>query len=234
MDEIKRLNAKNIIIIGGHKSVSQNIEDYLKKTYNTSRIGGKDRFDTAGIIAKNIFAKTDNHNKAIIASGELYPDALCISTLATKENIPILLTGKKYLPEFTSNFILNNKINSLIYTGGYKTVDKIIEEKTSKLGAKTLIRYGGYDRFETSAIIAEAIRKDSKYALYASGENFADALISGYLGAKLESPTLLVKRDILPNIIKATMKNVSPDNRLIIGGHNSISNSVINEIKSIK
>src|SRR5699024_4900834 len=43
-EEIKRLNAKNIYILGEKNSISKEIEDELDKDYKIKRLGGKDRY----------------------------------------------------------------------------------------------------------------------------------------------------------------------------------------------
>lgn len=180
-------------------------------------------------IADRVRKLSNIKDKAIMASGEIYPDALSISSLATKENIPILISKKAQLSSFTSKFIEENKIKSLVFAGGLEAVNAEVEKMTTALGAKTLVRYAGADRYETSRIIADSVRKDAKYSLYASGQVFADELIAGVIGGDLEAPILLVKKDEVPNSIKEYL-TLNKNKRIIVGGYDTISKKIENEI----
>lgn len=55
LKEIQRLKAKNTLLIGGDKSISQSQEsNLLIKGFKVKRISGKDRIDTSFEIAKEI------------------------------------------------------------------------------------------------------------------------------------------------------------------------------------
>jgi len=77
------------------------------KGRNTERIGGKNRYDTAAVIAKH-FHKTAQ--TAYLATGEDFPDALTAGLIAGKANAPLLLTNKSILRAETVNYLKEAKV----------------------------------------------------------------------------------------------------------------------------
>ena len=83
-DEIKRLGAEEIIIVGGQNSVSEKVREELKaydSDKNVERIAGADRYGTSEVVAKRVVGITGKKNTGVVASGQVFPDALLVGTL---------------------------------------------------------------------------------------------------------------------------------------------------------
>lgn len=110
------------------------------------------------------------------------------------------------------------------------------EKKRQQMKEKniTLTRISGVDRYATSANIASILidqMPERKNIAIASGEKFPDALSAGLLSCHLKSPLLLVKQNSIPNKILLKVKRINDLNYIaIVGGENSISKNVENEI----
>ena len=65
-------------------------------TLNTTRLGGKDRYETSVEYFKAGWNGTSSY--AVLASGNDFPDGLSAATLAKKYNAPILLTSRDSIP----------------------------------------------------------------------------------------------------------------------------------------
>ncbi len=98
-------------------------------------------------------------------------------------------------------------------------------------GAKAVKRIGGANRYETSAKLAAESYPESKLGVYATGEDFPDALIAGNYAGRKEAPVLLVKRDSLPEVIEKYTEESKIERATIIGGVNAVSDKVFNLIK---
>lgn len=229
ISEMERLGVKRVI--GGKKSVSDSVFKELSSKYELNRVAGSDRFDTANKIAKEVVKRSSEKKKAIMVSSESYADALTISSLATKENIPIVITNSKNLSEKTEEFLKNNEIKEIVYVGGNNSISNEVQKETEKKGIKTVARYAGKDRYETATIISNNVRPDSDFSVYVNGENLSDAITANSLCANLKSPILLVKKDTIPDPVKKTMDGKARFNRIIVGGENSVSKNVEKEIK---
>lgn len=248
LKEIERLGAKKIYISGGYDAVSKKVVDELaEKGYEILRFDGVDRYDTARKIAIKIREK-GNTNAAELASGEDFPDALCMTPLAVKDHAPILLTKKDSIPKYTKQALAEWDIENIKIGGLEKAVSTEVEkqlksgfeiDKNNKKdsnvydGAKAVKRIGGEDRYETSAKLAKESYPDSKLGVYATGEDFPDALIAGNYAGTKEASVLLVKCDSLPEPIEKYTKESKIKKATIIGGVNAVSDKVFNLIKAI-
>ncbi|MDS8741894.1 cell wall-binding repeat-containing protein, partial [Streptococcus pneumoniae] len=88
-EEIKRLGAKTVHVLGGTGAISDAVVKQLKSDGITvERISGADRFETAAKIAEK-FGKSES---AIVVSGTNFPDALSVASYAGSEGTPILLS----------------------------------------------------------------------------------------------------------------------------------------------
>ncbi|MFC4712912.1 Ig-like domain-containing protein [Planococcus dechangensis] len=89
-------NKTSTYVIGSTGAVS---EDVLKSLPKPTRLGGKDRYETGYVVATTLTLGTD---KAYIATGMNFPDALAGSVLAAKNDAPILLVRPTAIPEATN------------------------------------------------------------------------------------------------------------------------------------
>ncbi|SFE43459.1 Putative cell wall binding repeat 2 [Peptostreptococcus sp. D1] len=246
IDEISRLNPSMVYINGGEHSVSMDIEQLMKKQGKAvHRFSGVDRYDTARLIAEKI---REGGNKKVveIASGETSPDALSISSLAVKENAPILLSKKDDLTISTKAALAAWDVEKITIAGQTATISSSVESalvngfntgiaNTDNIfsGTKNTRRIGGADRYETSALIAKHAVPESKLGVYTSGEIFADALVAGpYAGLK-NAPVLLVNKDSVPNAIANYTKISKIDRAVVIGGVSTVYDITFDNIKSL-
>ena len=247
LKEIERLGAKKIYVSGGYEAVSKKVVDSLAaKGYEIYRFDGLDRYDTARKIAIKIREK-GNKEVVELASGENYPDALCMTSMAVKDNAPILLTRKDSIPKYTKQALAEWDIESVKIGGLDEAISKDVQNQIDKGfeitkgnkadsnvydGAKKVSRFGGKDRYETSTIIAANSYPESKLGVYATGEDFPDALIAGNYAGRKEAPVLLVKRDTLPEVVEKYTTDSKIEKATVIGGVNAVSDKVFNLIKA--
>ena len=128
IEKVIKTNINKSIIAGGVNSVSREVKKDLPK--NTERIAGRSRYDTAAQIAKRLFKS----EKAFVASGEVFADALVVSPVAGRLSSPILLVNRKESPETIKEYV-KEKITEITVIGGKKFVPNsvVLElEKASK------------------------------------------------------------------------------------------------------
>ncbi|WP_425539502.1 cell wall-binding repeat-containing protein [Microaceticoccus formicicus] len=223
--EIERLEAKNVIVVGGVSTVGEEVVEALKaKGLEVKRLGGINRYETAVLIAKEVVGN-EAIEKAILASGENPADALAISSLATKEKLPILLTSKAALAKPAEDAIKEWKLKEVVIVGGESTIAKEIAEAIQKLEIKT-VRLAGGNRFGTAIEIAKAVYPEAKTALLADGYGYADALALAPLLEKHQAPLLLVQKDTIPENILGYVTESEMEDLIIVGGPNSVSDKV--------
>ena len=214
--EIKRLGAKNVVVIGGNQSVDE-AKNSLSK-YNLQTIAGSDRYETSAKIAQEIIKRTGT-TQAVIASGETFADALTVAPLANKNNMPILLVQPNNIPKATQEVL--KQIKKAIIVGGEKTISKEVENKLPNA-----TRIAGANRYETAKKIYEYGFKDRKEVNIANGTNFADSLVIG----SIDCPILLAESNEVPEATKQAIKDSKFEKVNVFGGENSVNESIVKEL----
>ena len=229
-DEIKRLGAQEVIIVGGQDSVSERVREDLKAydaDKNVERIAGTDRYGTSEMVAKRVVGITGKKNTGVVASGQVFPDALSVGTFASRDGYPILLVKKDSVPSQIQNAIKDLDINKTYIAGGLNTISKSTEAKLPNV----VERMAGSTRYETSVAIAKSKFGASKEAYIASGEEFADALVISPISGKFNRPTLLVSRNKNINSpVKTYIRNAGFTSVTAIGGERFVPYSVLEDL----
>ena len=170
---------KNVIIIGGETAISSGIQNEISSLgINVRRIGGRDRYETSVLIAKEVGV---NNGEISLAYGMSFADGLSISSVAAKKQSPILLTRTDYIPDVVKAFINENNINKTYIIGSTTVITDGVVAQT-----KGPERLGGANRYETNAKIFQRFKSEINLdtVFIASGLAFPDALSSSALAAK--------------------------------------------------
>ncbi|WP_455104897.1 cell wall-binding repeat-containing protein [Peptostreptococcus sp.] len=225
--EIKRLGAEEVIIVGGPDSISEKVRGDLKaydKDKDVERIAGVDRYGTSEMVARRVTGITGKKNTGVIASGQVFPDALSVGTFASRDGYPILLVKKNLVPDQVVRAIKDLDIKKTYIAGGTNTISKSTEANLPGV----LERMAGKDRYETSVAIAKSKFKDSREAFIASGEEFADALVISPVSGKYNRPTLLASRNKKTNaVVKKYIEESYLTSITAIGGEKYLPNSIM-------
>ena len=217
--EIVRLGASEVIIVGGNKSISENVKSQLAKydQNKVQRIWGRDRYVTSSELAYEIERLTGKVNKAIIASGEDFPDALATAPLGSKEIAPILLVTRNQMDKKVSKVLKDLNIKRVYVAGGQNSVSKKLEAQLPTV----IRRFSGQDRYETAILVASYTYPESKEVFVASGEVFPDALVIGPVCARRKAPILLSKSTPV-KVTDDYIEKSKIEYLYIIGGTNTI------------
>ena len=221
-NEIKRLGAKNVIILGGNSAVSEQIQKQLESLVDTvERISGNDRFETAKLIAEQLSGDTST---AFVAYGYDFPDALAASVYAAKNGFPIFLTDTEKIPYHTEKALEN--VDQTIVVGG----EKVIGEKVYNL-LPNPSRVDGSHRYDTAAKLIAEFNVTPKKVTIANGYSFSDALTGAVLSAKTDAPLLLVEENTVPWATQNVFEKFYINKFQAFGGESVISNQVIEKLR---
>lgn len=230
--EIKRLQAKKAVILGGTGAVSQDVEQSLKNmNLEVKRIEGVDRFETAALIAREVAPL--GAETTVVVYGMNFPDALSVSSYAAAKGIPILLTDTNSIPKSTLDAIHDLKVKNTLVIGGSGVIaDDVLNELP---GAE---RLGGSDRYSTCMEIASYFHKDTEKVYVATGLDFADAVSGAALAAKQNTGILLVdgkqtKGDILPEGLDKFIQDKGITGISILGGTGAVNNDTCIKLKDL-
>ena len=230
-NEIQRLNPIEVYLLGGKQSISDGIENILKKYANkVTRIAGKDRYETSAKVAA-----MSNKKNIVIASGENFSDPLYASSYAYSNNAKILLSSGKTLSRETRDYLLRNKskIGNVTVVGGGKSISSSTVRYIQSVTGKNVGRISGRNRYEGSVKVANSMNKSKVFI--ASGEDFADALAISPLAQKLNAPILLSAKGKLDTSVIAFLNNFknSINDVFIVGGYRTIDNNVYGTVQNV-
>ena len=197
--EIKRLKAKNVIILGGTGAVGAEVETALKKEgLKTERIAGKTRFETATKIAEKmqlINEKAPEDVFFVYAFNSA--DALSVSAVAAVKGSPVIyLNTKGELDDATAAYLasVKGKVKNAYVIGGSGVISDDMMKKAGNVLGVTPTRVFGANRFETCVAVNEKFKDtlSGDSLCVATGMDFPDALAGGVFAALNKAPLFLI------------------------------------------
>lgn len=203
VDEIKRLGAKNVTILGGTGAISDDVKAAIEKIgVKTERIAGSTRFGTATAIAEKLSSEPE---EIFFVYAFNYPDALSASAVAAIKNAPViyLKTGGD-IDADTAKYLerVKGKVKNAYVIGGDKVItDDMMKKAGDALGletGKTITRISGKNRFETCIAVNNAFKDvlTGKAISVATGVDFPDALAGGVFAAMNKTPLFLTGKTL--------------------------------------
>ena len=233
INEIKRLKAKNAIIIGGTGVVSDKVESQLRALgLSTERISGKDRYATSLEIAKYIDSKCYDVSKVVISYGHGEADALSIASVAGRDNMPIVLVDKNSIQEDTFDWLKSEELQNAYIIGGTGVVSDNILNKINTITSTDIKnnRLGGQNRFDTNSLVIDKFYGNTIDKIYiAKGYVLIDALAAGPVAA-LKGAPVVITGDDLSTSQKTVLGKRTGNTILRTGG--GISEKAISSLKS--
>lgn len=227
--ELERLEAKNIILVGGSEKISDSLYKSMKNM-KISRIAGKDRVETSKLMAEKIYSTNQIGKKAILVNGNKIVDAISSSNIGRKEISPILLTENDNLYEPILKLMKEKDIKDVTIIGGSDSIGYRLENLIRK--EARVHRFAGKDRYETALILAKRY-SNKKELIITSGENLIDALITPTYAINRSSSLVLTRGNKVEKSIKDYIKESNPERISIVGGNSSVSLDFEKELNGI-
>lgn len=241
IEEINRLGAKNIIILGGEGAIGKKVVDVLKKNgikeKNIKRYAGKSRFGTATAIANSI-TKEPTELFFVYAFG--FADALSASTVAASKGAPIIYLNKTGdIDEDTLKYLssVKNKVKKAYVIGGEGVISKDMMKKAGDaLGltvGKTITRVAGQDRYATCIKINDTfadVLKGTEICV-AKGLDFPDAL-SGGVYAAMKGSALFLADNKLANTQVDFLRKKKASGINVFGGVGAVPDRLVQSISA--
>ena len=238
-DEIDRLGATNVVLVGGESAISKPVHDALAATYSVKRIWGQDRYLTAAAVAREIVDLGGNDDAAYFVRGDDFADALSVSPFAYGLQTPVLLVRTNGVPAATANIVDELGFTGGWIAGGTVAVDAdTADDLEALLGAKP-VRLQGADRYATAVAIAQAhvtmSAANYNYVGIATGTGFADALGGGAAAGANGGVLLLTKPIELSSATKTVLQaNMALiDGIHVFGGDSAVTKAVYDAIAKL-
>lgn len=216
VQQLKEFSISKVFIIG--QAISKDVESSLSDMgINSERIGGKDRYETAILIANYVGIK----DRIFVVSGDGYPDALSVAPIAATIDIPIILVTKDSVPDIVKDFLKEKDVTYTYVIGSEGVISENVKSQF-----KNAERISGKDRYSTNMeIISRFIDVlDMNNVYLASALNFPDSLSGAALAQKNRAPLILVSESIskdTQDTIKQTL--ASAKNVYVLGSEGAVS-----------
>lgn len=212
-NEIERLKAKKVYVVGGDNAISKSGVDTTLKSKNigVTRLEGQDRYSTS----QKVMEKTKeiiNPEYLLIASGKNFPDALAATSFfVNHKSVMVLSDGVTYPQSNLKQIAIGGK--NQLPLKGFKGK-----------------RVSGKDRYETALEIAKLSFDKNNNAILASGQVFADSLSAVSLTKKHNAPIILTQSNYLTENAK---KYLNDKNVFIVGGEKTVVKDILTRRKPI-
>lgn len=231
--EIQRLKPKKIYVTSGTAVIKQTVLDELKTMSGVTEVvslGGYDQYETSVNMAEELVNQGGSFNKIVIAAGWVTPaDALSVSSIASSQRMPILMTTKNELPSVVRSYIASLRgIGTDYVIGGPAVVADTVKYQLPGM----VYRYAGQDAYETNRIVIDSFDCRSDQTYLANGTTFVDALAGTPLAARTASPILLTDKTAGQEVLSFAARNFGSE-LVVLGGEAVVPSSVVNQISAV-
>lgn len=198
------------------------------------RISGVSRIETAVEVSQETFETSTV--TVVLARSDTYPDALAGAPLARMLDAPILLTPSDALHPAPAEEIARLAATRAVILGGEAALTPQVVADLQAAGVTDVDRIGGFDRFDTAALIAAELPTGDD-AYLAEGQNadpnrgWPDALTVSALAAFRQRPVLLVTNDSVPPPTAAALGTY--ESATVVGGEQAVSAATVEAVEDL-
>lgn len=191
-------------------------------------MAGEDRIATAAALSRASF--DPGVPVAFVATAGSFADALSAGPAAAALGGPILLSGDD-LPAVSAEELARLRPARIVVVGGAAAVPGAVEDQLAGFTDGAVDRWGGNDRFATSALVSSSVFDEGSPVFMATGANFPDALAGGVAAGVAGGPVLLANDGSgLPAPIVAELERLAPTSVTILGGEQAVPATVERQV----
>lgn len=207
--ELDRLGAHTVYVLGGERTISEEVVDRLSEVYMVTRLAGADRYETSLKAAEETARRLGVEPKEFVASGKNFPDALAATPMLREEQ------GMLHLTDGITP-------STGIAIGGEASVPGAMMERIS-----------GATRYQTAVAIAQRTEHAHKKVVLANGTQFPDALSAGGYAAAHGFSILLTPAERLDADTAWFLKKENVEEVILIGGTKALSTQVEAAVRTL-
>lgn len=236
-EEIKRLDAREVIILGGENAVGKEVVDELIqigiRQEDIRRLYGKDRYATAVAISE--VSKDYYSGSVFFVYGNGFADSLSIAPVAAELCQPIIyLRTDGEIDEATASFLaeIKGKVENAYVIGGEGVIsDDMMKKAAAAVGVDKPIRIAGANRYDTCIEINDYFANKLSFSTLcvATGNDFPDALAGGPICAISRDPMFLVNgkssQPYLTEKQKNLLRKLRSPSLIVFGGTSVVPDS---------
>ena len=237
LNEIKRLKARTVIILGGYGAINKSVENKVRNLGVTvERIGGKTRFATARLIAEKLMSRKGYYpSEVFFVNYASFADALSAGTVAAIKGAPILYVKRDgALDSDTAAYLKKVKpyLSNAYVIGGTGVISESVRTTYIRNAiGRTPSRIAGANRYDTCVAVNERFASifSDRVVCVAKGLDFPDALSGGAIAAYVGSPLFLADGS-LNSKQTSYLKKLKPNRIIVFGGHFAVTDGIVQKI----
>jgi len=236
-DEIVRLGATRIYIVGGTGVISSSVATGLASIVGTSsveRVGSGDGYSVADAVASRVMSLkgTGSSGTVLVVSGASYKSSIAGVPLAAATGRPIVFVNPA-----TRSYRLPAGARAAIVLGGAGSVPRSVETSLRrKLGTSRVIRLSGSNRYLTASAIAKksvSLRHTWNGVTVVNISKPTEAICGAVMAGRIGSVVLYSSSTTLPSATRARLaaSRYRIDSVHVMGSTSSVNSSVLSAIK---
>ena len=209
---LQQAGVSRVLIVGadnGSDGVGSGVESALTGMgIDIERVTRADQYATSIAVAERVGAPGDMGafgRTAIIASGEVFADALVAGAFAARGRHPVLLTAPERLDGGVAAYLQEADVSHVVLMGGTSALSSVVESSVRALGVG-VTRLAGATRYDTAVKAAEFVTgryggdcfTDRRVGLARARVPF-DSFSAGPLLGRLCTPLLLSDPSSIPD-----------------------------------
>lgn len=212
-EELERLEAGRVLLLGGEAALSPRVADDLARAgFEIDRASGPTRIETAARLAELAAARA---RRAVLTRAyaptpdATFADSLAAGALAAQLRAPVLLTETSALSEPARDVLVAAGVREVLLIGGEDAISDAVREELEELGI-SVTRVRGASRVETAVEIAAARGFEAAAAARAAvlvdgrdGGAWADAFPAALWSAREAAGIVLASGSGLPRPTRA-------------------------------
>lgn len=203
IEEMKRLKAEKVIVVGSTESIlredidkiEKNIPNiYVDRVYSPSPQGLSTKIADRLLQEKKI-------NTVYLAGEDAMVDMLSIASKAGNQRNPIIICAKDDISYDNLNWIKSNKIQNIFFIGGKERLsDKVVKKVGDAIGRDlSQNRIAGVDRVDTNSKVIDKFYNSNKFSLKAFVARASapiDAITVSAFAQRSDSPVILAGNSV--------------------------------------
>ena len=235
--ELKRLKAKNVIVVSTNGAIGSGAKAELKALgLRATYIEGKNVFETSTKVAKALQTKTKTAPDTIFfATDSAFADALSASPVAAIKGAPIIYLNNKSIDKTVAEYLksVKGKIKNAYIIGGNGVIsDAMMKNVANALGLtvnKTVQRVAGANRYETCVAVNNKFKSvlSSDGICVAKGLDFPDALAGGVYAASTKQALFLADGKKLQDCQNTYLKGKNAAKITVFGGTGAVPDELV-------
>ena len=228
--EIVRLNASQIVILGGVSSVPDSVLGFLQLLANdVVRIDGANRFQIANNIAVSAFPQ--GAPRVYVANGNT-SDALIGAAVAGALGGPVLLIDNNgTFPAGVIDTIkgLNPELVFVVGTAANAPAS-VVTRLRAELSAAQVTPITGANQVEVAVNVSKATYPQGAAVAYIANESSPELFPGAAAGANRQGPLLLLNNGQIAGGTLNELKRLQPNRVVVLGDLVSVPESVLQQI----